>query len=46
MEKVFSTLKQFVRDWTEEGSSERKQCYAKIVQTVDNFYSHLTLDKK
>ncbi|KAJ2824961.1 hypothetical protein IWW50_003079 [Coemansia erecta] len=35
MEKVFSTLKQFVRDWSEEGRSEREQTYGPLMQALE-----------
>lgn len=41
-EKVQSTLKQFVRDWSLEGSAERKVCYQPIVDEIINqFPKHL-----
>eukprot|EP00295_Goniomonas_pacifica_P045807 CAMPEP_0175917916 /NCGR_PEP_ID=MMETSP0108-20121206/11611_1 /TAXON_ID=195067 ORGANISM="Goniomonas pacifica, Strain CCMP1869" /NCGR_SAMPLE_ID=MMETSP0108 /ASSEMBLY_ACC=CAM_ASM_000204 /LENGTH=396 /DNA_ID=CAMNT_0017240519 /DNA_START=4 /DNA_END=1194 /DNA_ORIENTATION=+ len=39
MEKVQCTLRQFVRDWSEEGASERKQCYAPIVDTLRAYFA-------
>ncbi|KAJ2342530.1 hypothetical protein GGF43_005907 [Coemansia sp. RSA 2618] len=35
MEKVFSTLKQFVRDWSEEGRSEREQTYGPLMRALE-----------
>ncbi|KAJ1789013.1 hypothetical protein LPJ67_002654 [Coemansia sp. RSA 1938] len=35
MEKVLSTLKQFVRDWSAEGKSEREQTYGPIMQALE-----------
>ncbi|KAK7601149.1 hypothetical protein V9T40_008590 [Parthenolecanium corni] len=41
-EKVQSTLKQFVRDWSAEGSEERKVCYQPIIDEIINqFPKHL-----
>lgn len=35
MEKVQATLKQFVRDWSEAGISEREQCYRPIITEIE-----------
>ncbi|XP_065199557.1 carnosine N-methyltransferase-like [Planococcus citri] len=41
-DKVRATLKQFVRDWSTEGSEERKFCYEPIVdEIVNQFPKHL-----
>ncbi|XP_062368681.1 carnosine N-methyltransferase [Cinclus cinclus] len=38
MDKLKSTLKQFVRDWSEEGKSERDSCYQPIIsEIIKNF---------
>ncbi|KAL8203279.1 UNVERIFIED_CONTAM: Carnosine N-methyltransferase [Gekko kuhli] len=38
MDKLKSTLKQFVRDWSETGKSERDSCYQPIInEIVKNF---------
>ncbi|GAB0204457.1 carnosine N-methyltransferase [Grus japonensis] len=38
MDKLKSTLKQFVRDWSEEGKPERDACYQPIInEIVKNF---------
>lgn len=34
LEKVQTTLKQFVRDWSEEGTEERKACYEPIIAEI------------
>ncbi|XP_063769931.1 carnosine N-methyltransferase isoform X2 [Pseudophryne corroboree] len=34
MDKLKSTIKQFVRDWSEEGKSERDACYQPIVDEI------------
>ncbi|KAI8356122.1 N2227-like protein-domain-containing protein [Choanephora cucurbitarum] len=38
MDKVKSTLKQFVRDWSAEGEHERKVTYDPIIQELDRLY--------
>ena len=35
MDKVQSTLKQLVRDWSSDGAVEREQCYTPIVKVGD-----------
>lgn len=34
LEKVQSTLKQFVRDWSSEGIEERNICYKPIIDDI------------
>lgn len=34
MDKLKSTIKQFVRDWSEEGKAERDSSYAPIIQEI------------
>jgi len=34
MDKVKSTIKQFVRDWSEEGKEERNACYQPIISEI------------
>ncbi|EDV21245.1 uncharacterized protein TRIADDRAFT_30505 [Trichoplax adhaerens] len=34
MEKVKSTIKQFVRDWSKEGEKERNTCYLPIINEI------------
>ncbi|XP_067002964.1 carnosine N-methyltransferase isoform X2 [Anabrus simplex] len=34
LEKVQATLKQFVRDWSEEGAHERNSCYQPIIEEI------------
>ncbi|KAF6745474.1 N2227-domain-containing protein [Ephemerocybe angulata] len=34
MDKLRSTLKQFVRDWSAEGAAEREQCYKPLVDAL------------
>lgn len=35
MEKVQSTLKQIVRDWSKDGEEERAACYDPIIQEIE-----------
>jgi carnosine N-methyltransferase len=37
-DKVRSTIKQCVRDWSFEGELERKECYDPILQTLMSYY--------
>jgi carnosine N-methyltransferase len=41
MEKLRSTLKQFVRDWSEEGKDEREACYGPIKQALLEHFSDI-----
>lgn len=34
MDKLKSTLKQFVRDWSETGKAEREACYQPIIKEI------------
>lgn len=34
MDKLKSTLKQFVRDWSETGKAERDACYQPIIKEI------------
>ena len=38
MEKVLTTVKQFVRDWSDEGVEEREMCYKPIVDEIRDLY--------
>ncbi|XP_077105145.1 carnosine N-methyltransferase [Ranitomeya variabilis] len=38
MDKLKSTIKQFVRDWSEEGKSEREACYQPIINEILKFF--------
>ena len=38
MDKVQSTLKQLVRDWSSAGSVEREQCYTPIIKALTGLY--------
>ncbi|KAJ2777177.1 hypothetical protein H4R18_005281 [Coemansia javaensis] len=39
MEKVLSTLKQLVRDWSEEGRAERDQTYGPIIGSLEREFA-------
>ena len=41
IEKVHSTLKSFVRDWSSDGKLERDQCYKPILDEIDQIFGHL-----
>lgn len=43
MEKVQSTLKQIVRDWSKDGEGERTACYGPIIEEIE---SHFPVDEK
>ncbi|CAO0797333.1 unnamed protein product [Mucor circinelloides] len=43
MDKVRSTLKQFVRDWAKEGECERKVTYDPIIQELNEIYKDLPM---
>ncbi|AWP06773.1 putative UPF0586 protein C9orf41 -like [Scophthalmus maximus] len=38
MDKLKSTIKQFVRDWSETGRAERETCYQPIIQEIQKFF--------
>lgn len=38
MDKLRSTLKQFVRDWSAEGAVERDQCYKPLIDALVAYY--------
>merc|ERR1719427_489801 len=38
VDRVRTTLKQFVRDWSAEGAEERNKCYAPICKELDALY--------
>ena len=40
VERVQSTLKQFVRDWSEYGEPEREMCYTPILDEIENLFGH------
>lgn len=37
-DKVRSTLRSFVRDWSEEGAGERKACYTPCLEALDRHF--------
>eukprot|EP00928_Gymnodinium_smaydae_P072215 TRINITY_DN55618_c0_g1_i1.p1 TRINITY_DN55618_c0_g1~~TRINITY_DN55618_c0_g1_i1.p1 ORF type:complete len:394 (+),score=73.69 TRINITY_DN55618_c0_g1_i1:64-1245(+) len=37
--KTRSTLKQFVRDWAQEGAAERERCYGPLLQSLTRYVS-------
>ena len=41
IEKVHSTLKSYVRDWSSEGKVERDQCYKPIMEEIERIFGHL-----
>lgn len=43
MEKVQSTLKQIVRDWSKDGEEERAACYLPIIEEIE---AHFPPDQK
>ncbi|XP_031573020.1 carnosine N-methyltransferase-like [Actinia tenebrosa] len=38
MDKITTTLKQFVRDWSEEGRAERDACYKPIIDEIKRLF--------
>lgn len=38
MDKLKSTIKQFVRDWSESGQAERDSCYKPIIQEIQRLF--------
>ncbi|KAJ2958105.1 hypothetical protein NQZ79_g6274 [Umbelopsis isabellina] len=46
MDKVRSTLKQFVRDWSKEGEAERQASYAPILNELENIYSNVPIEER
>lgn len=41
VDKVRSTLKQFVRDWSEEGAPEREAAYDPILEALEKRFAHV-----
>ncbi|ESO06597.1 hypothetical protein HELRODRAFT_64289 [Helobdella robusta] len=39
MDKVKSTLKQFMRDWSSDGQAERDACYKPVIDEIVHIYS-------
>ncbi|KAI0301377.1 N2227-domain-containing protein [Russula brevipes] len=46
MDKVRSTLKQLVRDWSEEGKEEREACYQPIREALLNHFSDIPIEER
>jgi carnosine N-methyltransferase len=46
MEKVRSTIRQFVRDWSENGRLERERTYGPIIDAIEEIYGNVSLDDK
>jgi len=46
MDKIRCTLRQFVRDWSDEGAGERKQSYKPITEALESYYSHYPVDQR
>ncbi|KAH6903305.1 N2227-like protein-domain-containing protein [Coprinopsis sp. MPI-PUGE-AT-0042] len=46
MDKLRSTLKQFVRDWSEEGRGERDVCYKPMTEALMNYFSSATTSEE
>ncbi|KAG8236240.1 hypothetical protein J437_LFUL010993, partial [Ladona fulva] len=46
MEKVQATLKQFVRDWSEEGKAERDACYQPIIEELEKHFPESIRSKR
>ncbi|KAJ3415788.1 hypothetical protein HDV05_004060 [Chytridiales sp. JEL 0842] len=46
MDKVRTTLKQFVRDWGAEGAKEREATYTPIVDALESCFKDLSLEKR
>ncbi|RDB17307.1 Carnosine N-methyltransferase [Hypsizygus marmoreus] len=46
MDKLRSTLKQFVRDWSEEGTEEREACYTPMKDALVNHFSNIPAEER
>ena len=42
LDKVRSTIKQFVRDWSQEGTLEREAAYDPILEALENAFKHVS----
>ena len=38
MDKVKTTLKQIIRDWSDAGAAERDSCYTPVIREILNIY--------
>ena len=41
IDRVYTTLRQIVRDWSSEGASERASCYGILIAELKNLYPDL-----
>jgi len=46
MDKVRSTLKQFVRDWAKEGEPERQSAYEPILNELESIYADVPVEER
>ncbi|KAG6847774.1 hypothetical protein H0H93_006054, partial [Arthromyces matolae] len=46
MDKLRSTLKQFVRDWSEEGREEREACYEPMKDALVEHFSNVPIEER
>ena len=46
MEKVRSTLRQFVRDWSEDGIPEREATYTPILNALNKHFGALSIPER
>lgn len=46
IDRVRTTIKQCVRDWSSEGSDERNNTYKRITDELDRLYPHSTVDRR
>ncbi|KAJ2520661.1 hypothetical protein H4217_001905, partial [Coemansia sp. RSA 1939] len=46
MEKMYSTLKQFVRDWSAEGQAERDLTYGPLLDALESEFSSVSPDRR
>lgn len=46
IEKVMSTLRQLVRDWSSQGEQERQQTYGPILSLVHQIYKEIPLEER
>lgn len=46
LDKVRSTLKQFYRDWTVEGTTERNICYTPVMEELDRRFGSLSAEAR
>lgn len=44
MDKVKTTMKQFVRDWSQDGEQERLICYEPIIEEVKRYFPPMNQD--